>query len=471
MNYFRVPKLFLLATIFLLFMAPAVWNGFPLIFTDSLSYLTSSVELVAPVDRPIFYGLFIRISNFILDLWTVVFLQTALVIFLLYRLADSLFPNLSKKMVLLWVGMVGLMTSASWFVSQISADIFTSCLFLTMIILALVCKRTSWGNIAFLGGLIIFEICMHSANLLIAFLLSICIIGLSWWQKRSWSHIKKFSLIMMTSFVIAITAIVASNIVFNQGVTFNRWGKVIFLARILEDGPGLKHLNLICKTENLNTCAALPLFNEAVQKELDLGLTNDPELKNLVLNALLWDGGINVSGGLSAVNKEASSVILGAIKAYPSEMIYALLTNTFDQMRTFSVGNQFGSTAPISAINEFFRSNFPDNYQSYIESQQYGGSVKVVTSTLNWIYSATIIFSIFLILLCAYCSLKSRITNTSMSLVVFSLIGFLISNAMITGGISAVFDRYQSRVIWLLPAISFLWAIELLSRRYKLSNV
>lgn len=451
-------------------MAPAIWNGFPLIFTDSLSYLTSSVELVAPVDRPIFYGLFIRISNFILDLWAVVFLQAALVIFVLYRLADSLFPNLSKKMVLLWVGVVGLMTSAPWFVSQISADIFTSCLFLTMIILALVCKRTSWWNIAFLGGLIIFEICMHSANLLIAFMLSICIIGVSWWQKRSWSHIKKFSLIMMTSFVIAITAIVASNIVFHQGVTFNRWGKVIFLARILEDGPGLKYLNSICKTENLNTCAALPLFNEAVQKELDLDLTNDPELKNLVLNALLWDGGINVSGGLSAVNKEASSVILGAIKAYPSEMIYALLTNTFDQMRTFSVGNQFGSTAPISAFNEFFKSNFPDNYQSYIESQQYGGSVKGVTSTLNWIYSATIIFSIFLILVCAYYSLKSRITNIPMILVVFSLIGFLISNAMITGGISAVFDRYQSRVIWLLPAISFLWAIELLSRRYKQSN-
>jgi hypothetical protein len=92
-------------------MTPAIWNGFPLIFTDSLSYLHSGVELVAPVDRPIFYGLFTRLSNLILDLWGLLFLQSVLVIFLLLKLASALFPNLSIKNSLIWLYLIGLTTS------------------------------------------------------------------------------------------------------------------------------------------------------------------------------------------------------------------------------------------------------------------------------------------------------------------------------------------------------------------------
>jgi hypothetical protein len=467
LKFFRLHNLFLLAVIFLIFMAPAIWNGFPLIFTDSLSYLTSGVELVAPVDRPIFYGLFIRISNLLIDLWGLVLLQTTLVIYLLLRLADSLFPDLSKKIVLLWIIAVGIMTSAPWFVSQISADIFTSCLFLTIIILALICERASLGNIILLGGLMIFEICMHSANLLIGLTLFLYIIGLSWQQRKSWVYIKKFALISMTSFVISIAAIVASNVIFDQGFTFNRWGKVIFLARILEDGPGLRYLNDVCTTKNLKTCTALPLFNEAAKREVELGIIHNPELKNLVLNALLWDGGINTIGGLSNVNDEASSIIHGSMKAYPMEMISAFINNTFDQFRTFSVGNQFGSTSHIVAINYFFKANFPASNQSYIDSHQYEGGVKVITSSLNVMYRLIIYLSSFMIIVLVFYSSKTQSASSSVRLVILSLIVFLITNAMITGGISAIFDRYQSRVIWLLPAIIFLCLIDIVRRQYK----
>jgi hypothetical protein len=222
---------------FLIFMAPALWNGFPLIFTDSLAYLTSGVELVAPVDRPIFYGLFIRLSNLILELWGLVFLQSALVIFLLMKLAGSIFPYLPKRISLLWICLIGVTTSVPWFVSQISADIFTSCLFLTMIVLTLNCEKDSYRKIIFLMVLLILEICMHSGNLMIGFMLFGCMIILLWLQKKSSAYIKKYSVITVTSFIISFVSIVASNAFFDQGFTFNRWGKIIFLARVLEDGP------------------------------------------------------------------------------------------------------------------------------------------------------------------------------------------------------------------------------------------
>ena len=475
MKHYRLQNFILLALVFNIFIAPAIWNGFPLIFTDSLSYLTSGIDLVAPVDRPIFYGLFIRISNLMMDLGGLVLFQAALVIFLLLKLAATLLPNLSIRISLLWLCFIGMMTSVSWFVGQISPDIFTSCLFLTMIILALICEQASLRCIALLVGLLILEICMHSGNLIIGFMFFLYILGLSWIQKKSWSYIKRFSVIMMTSFVISFTAIVVSNAIFHQGVTFNRWGKVIFLARILEDGFGLQYLNSICVTESLKTCAALPLFNEASKKEEDLGLTKNPETKNLVLNALLWDGGINLVGGLSVVNSEALDIIHGAIRTYPLQMAHAFARNTYDQLTIFSVGNQFSSTAHLIAINNFFQVHFPASYKSYIDSHQSKGGVNIVTNVLNPAYNLTIIFSGSFILVLVYFSFRKQsywdriCKNSSVQLVIFSLLGFLISNAMITGGISAVFDRYQSRVIWLLPAIALLCIIELITQKSKKS--
>ena len=476
MKFYKLQNFILFGIVSIIFMTPAIWNGFPLIFTDSLSYLHSGVELVAPVDRPIFYGLFTRLSNLILDLWGLLFLQSVLVIFLLLKLASILFPDLSIKNSLIWLYLIGLTTSVPWFISQISADIFISCLFLTMVILALVCERASFGNIIFLAGLMILEICMHSGNLIIGFLLFLCILSLLYVQKKSWSHIKKFSLITIGSFIVSISSIVASNVVFDQGFTFNRWGKVIFLARVLEDGPGLRYLNDICATRDLKTCAALPLFNEASKKEEDLGLTKNPETKNLVLNALLWDGGINLVGGLSVVNSEALEIIRGAIRTYPLEMAHAFAKNTYDQFTIFTVGNQFGSTAHLIAINNFFQVHFPTSYKSYINYHQSKGGVNIVTNVLNPAYNLTIIFSGSFILVLAYFSFRKQsywdriCKNSSVQLVIFSLLGFLISNAMITGGISAVFDRYQSRVIWLLPAITLLCIIESITRKYKKSN-
>lgn len=467
----KLLNIFLLALAFLSLVWPAIWNGFPFIFTDSLSYLTSGVELLAPVDRPIFYGLFIRISLLFTEIWGLVFFQAAIVIYLLQRLVNALLPDLPQKNDLLWIILVGLCTSAPWFVGQVSADIFTSCLFLAMIILLLTCKQATSGSIAFLGGVIVLAICMHSGNLIIGALLLLYMVGLLLLQKEPWSYIKKYTLIVSSCLLIGFISIVSSNIIFHQGLTFNRWGNVILLARILEDGAGLKYLNAVCESSNLKTCAALPLFNEAAQKEIELGITSNPELKNMVLNALLWDGGINKIGGLSEVNSEASSIIWGTFLTYPKEVFHAFLINSIDQLKTFSVGNQFGSTAHIVEINNYIESQFPNSYQSYVKSSQYQNTIKPVIILINPIYSLFIYFSLIFLLVALYISwqYKSRwesvFRGAPIQLVTYSVFGFLFFNAIVTGGLSAVFDRYQSRVIWLLPAITILIIFGMMRRR------
>ena len=460
-NSLSTRNIFLLVVALGVFMAPVLWNGFPLLFTDSLSYLTSGVDLVAPVDRLIFYGLYIRLTNLLGDLWSALVFQAVLVIFLLLKLAKTVFPNLSKAVAILWVIAVGLLSSASWFVGQMSPDIFTACLFLTMMIWALSYEHSSILNTLLLGSLMILECCMHSGNIFIGFLFFACLCFVLILQKKSVKSLRKFSALVFATFAISTTLIVASNIIFHQGFTFNRWGKVIFLARILEDGPGLQFLNTNCPQATLRICDSLPRFNQAAQREQELKFTDDPELKNLVLNALLWDGGINEAGGLYVVNGEAGSIIRGTVLAYPVQTAKAFLGNTLDQFKTFTVGNHFGSTARIEAINSFIQLHYPQMFNSYSSSQQYLGQLGLVTHLVNPLYRflvwcSAVVMSLVLIVVffgffkkATYFNRDKHSSNTaSIALLIFGLLGFLIVNAMITGGLSGVFDRYQARVIW-----------------------
>ena len=46
----------------LVLMWPAFVNGYPLIYSDTSTFIHSAFELQPPMDRPITYGLFIRLS-------------------------------------------------------------------------------------------------------------------------------------------------------------------------------------------------------------------------------------------------------------------------------------------------------------------------------------------------------------------------------------------------------------------------
>ena len=41
----------------------ALWNGYPLVYSDTSAYLASGFLLETPIDRPITYGLFMRVCS------------------------------------------------------------------------------------------------------------------------------------------------------------------------------------------------------------------------------------------------------------------------------------------------------------------------------------------------------------------------------------------------------------------------
>lgn len=445
----------------IVFLLPVMWNGFPFVFTDSLSYITSGMDLLAPPDRPIFYGLLIRATGVPIKIWGVVIFQAILLSYFLLVFSNALFPKIHEKYLYLWILIITTLTSLPWFVGQISPDIFSSILYLALIVYALTYKHISDLNAFFIAAVIILSICVHSANLIIGAITFMAIIFWFLINRHSWRDWKKYFVVVSMSFFSAVVFIIISNIWSHYGVTLNPTSKVFVLARVIEDGPGLKYLRSICKNTELKTCASLPLLEQAKAVEIQNPNSKDPELKNLVASAFLWGGGLSASGGIFVVNAEAGSIIKESIKTYPLEELAALIRNMGNQLITFSVGEQLNSTLKLDLMNQFFSSKFPSLYSSYLNSNQSLEKLRAITQFLNPIYFYVVIFSLILVFNSCILFSRRNFPSDNLFLAVYGLLFFLAANALVTGGLSGVFDRYQSRVIWLLPAISILLLIGL----------
>ena len=121
-NIWFYPAL-ILSSVFLLI--PAFYNHYPLVNPDTGTYLASGFKPETPFDRPITYGLLIRLFSLNgLSLWLLVFIQASIVSWLLFRIFKNLAnatPYILKG--LLTVFILSVCSSLSWIVSQVQPDV------------------------------------------------------------------------------------------------------------------------------------------------------------------------------------------------------------------------------------------------------------------------------------------------------------------------------------------------------------
>jgi len=64
-------------------MGYSFYNGYPVILSDSGTYINSGFELTVSWDRPIAYSLFIVLSSFKISLWLTIFFQCLITAFII----------------------------------------------------------------------------------------------------------------------------------------------------------------------------------------------------------------------------------------------------------------------------------------------------------------------------------------------------------------------------------------------------
>ena len=125
---------------------PALWNRYPLVFSDTGTYLSQAIEHYAGWDRPIFYSLFLLPLHLTLTTWPVIAAQALLTAHTLHLARRTLFADASDWWLVPLAGVMATATALPWFVAQLMPDVFTGLLVLALILLILLPERLSPGE-------------------------------------------------------------------------------------------------------------------------------------------------------------------------------------------------------------------------------------------------------------------------------------------------------------------------------------
>ncbi|HEY0302576.1 MAG TPA: hypothetical protein VGC36_14620, partial [Rhizomicrobium sp.] len=143
-------------------LAPAVWNGFPIIFPDTGGYLTVAITGAPLPGRSALYGLFLR-AGIPLAFWPCIILQCALMAWLLTVTLRVNGLGGRPWLTLCIVAALTVTTSLPWLAGQLMPDILFAASVLALYLLGFAHERLArWERYA-LAAVIALSIPTHMA--------------------------------------------------------------------------------------------------------------------------------------------------------------------------------------------------------------------------------------------------------------------------------------------------------------------
>lgn len=430
----------LIAAAAALLLWPAIYNGFPLIFPDTGAYLAVAWGNYWTIDRSGFYGFFLRPLSSLdpyAQLWVAVFLQGAAagaaIVLALRRMA----PRAGWAALLLIIAALAALTSLPWHSAQLMPDAFSG---ICVLAVWLACLRNPSENgapalwfAAYLTGL------MHYTHVLLVLAAGAgALVAQLLFRGPSVPAIARRAL---TCGAVAL-AILATQTVAN-GAFLQRWsaapmGSAFLFARVHEDGLVQPWLEEHCpRGETPSLCRAEPGFPRDVEALL---WGKGSPLRPLLIRSR--DGRTN-----EAFVAELRTAVLGAIWARPLEFGESALRAGLDQFMSFRVLDDECPEVcrnPSSAVSGWFHDYRPELMPSFLASRQLSGTTH--KDTLRAITTPVAGLALLLMPILAFAAWRRR-DALAFGLISAVLLA-LIANAIATGGLSDVHDRYQSRLVW-----------------------
>ena len=148
--------------------------------------------------------------------------------------------------------------------------------------------------------------------------------------------------------------------------------------------------------------------------------------------------------------REEIPFAVATLRTYPRAQLTISGANFWQQLSTFEIGFD-----PNEWMVQQFDEAFPSGKAQFLQSRQAGSDLPF--DFLSMIQSWTVVVSLALIF--AFALLLWRRWTFRLAGLSLVIISAVLANALVTGVLSTVEDRYQSRVVWLIPflAVTFIF--------------
>jgi hypothetical protein len=429
---------------------PALINGFPFVFPDSEDYL---VFTPMPYRSP-YYGLFIFFFHLNLFIWAPILVQAVIASHLIWILVRIFAGRADFSYFFLSILVLSLFSGLPIFVGYIMADFFTP---VTLLVLYILCFRwldlTKTERCYFLL-LACVAIAAHLTHPPLALVIIACIIVFQIARRVSPRLILFRTGVASMPITLAILAILVNNIVVHRVFAIYAAGSTLLLANMIEYGPARSYLQEACPAAGYKIC---PAINDCLTSPQDDWCK--PSSARWNANAFLWNSqAFHHLGGFAGMRDEAGSIVAATIKARPWDV--------FDMAKR-AAGSAFVTHAPGAELEPLITDEWmvgvlskkfgPSTVRAYKESLQSNGLIP--RDFLRIVDTVTFPLALASMLTAGLFALRRGLWE-AVGLVVLVFV-FFVTNAVLCGFASGVFDRYQARMTWLFPLAALLTVCSL----------
>lgn len=406
---------------------PAIYNGFPLLYSDSGNYIDHAFSLIPSVDRPIGYSYFIRSVTWLASIWPIAFFQGLIGSWLIFLLLRVFLPaKILVRTFLIASIILGCFSSLGWYASFVTPDIFTS--YIPLVIFLLLFAELKLFTRIFLYFLLAFIISMHFSHLAIT--LGILAIAFLFKWKGKWNVQYPRLAGILVSCILGHQVVCISNLSHHNDYTFSRSTYVFLMGRLSETGILNDYLKDNCNELNSNLCDYIDRLPSQAA-------------------SFVWDhpSPFNINGtDWIKSNREYEKVVKDIVttpKYWPS-LIYKSMTATVRQLTRISIGSGIYAYDEVSSPYLALKIRKPNELNEYLHSRQNYKLLKM--DMVNIIDGFLLLMSVILILIWSGTDNAAKEIKMLIGIV---LIAYIL-NALVTGALANVYDRLQARMTWLI---------------------
>ncbi len=425
------------AAMVLVLLAPALWNGFPLIFPDTGGYLARPFEGTLTLGRSALYGLFLY-AGVPAYFWSNAILQAALTAWLIVLTMRALGLGGRPWLALGLVTLLSVVTSLPWFASELMPDILFPAAVLALYLLVFRAAQLAAWERGVLVAVIIFAIPSHmaAAGLCLGLLAALGLLV------RFASHALPKPRLTLAAAAVAsgIALCPLSNLAITGTFAFTPGGSSFLFGRLIEDGIVERYLDERCPDPGLRICA----YKSKLPDDADDWLWGDSPFYTL--------------GGWTDFAAEQRAIIGATLKLYPLLHAETALAATVRQFLAFQTEISLTDNEPTIVT---FHDLTPQLFDQFMRARQQSDHFDV--GPLNLLHVPAAAVAIAGLIFVPLARRQLRLPPELLALSATVLLA-LVLNAAICGVFSHPVDRYQSR---LAPLASFAMLLVVAGRRAK----
>lgn len=436
------PLLAVLATA-TIFASPALWNGFPLVYYDSVDYVIMPFSWDMPIYRTGAYGVFALTGRLSHSLWGVVFAQCLLAAYVLHEAFDIFSPVAPRRALVTSALALALLTGLPWATSEILPDAFTGAVVLGTLALAFHDGRLAlWREVA-LAAVLSVATAVHTSHFAILGGMMLCLLAARWLAQQGWPVLFPRFRAILIAFVAALGIAIGSNWLMTGRPFLAQPSAVLTLGLLVQDGLAKRYLDEVCKkpgTDKPRLCMARNRLPDNA-------------------NEFLWHDDIFWKlGGWGGMQPEAERIVNGCLTKYPFTYAWTSIKLMFQQLAMLETGD---GIAPMQFfIGNAIRDYYPSDTKAFENARQqstiYFGAINAIQVPVQLVA----FIALFPLLWLAWLR-RDKVSATLAAFVLLALLG----NAFVCGALSNPNDRYQSRIAWVSVLAVALVSTRLVMRK------